>query len=43
MTWLTGSKDMEVFYNSKYDYMVADPKMGAINLETKEMMHEYHV
>ena len=43
VTWLTGSKEMEVFYNSSSDFMVADPEMGIVNLETKEVLHEYHI
>ena len=43
VTWLSGSKDTEVFYNDQYDFMVADPDMGIVNLETKEVLHEYHI
>ena len=43
VTWLTGSKDIEVFYNSNQDFMAADPEMGVINLQTKEVLHEYHI
>ena len=43
VTWLTGSKNSEVFFNSKGQFMVADPEIGLINLETKEVLHEYHL
>ena len=32
-----------MFYNSNSDFMVADPVMGIVNLETKEVLHEYHI
>ena len=43
MTWITGSKDIEVFYKDNMDFMAADPEMGVINLQTKEVLHEYHI
>ena len=43
VTWLTGSVKTEVFFNSDGDFMVADPERGIINLETKEVLHEYHI
>ena len=42
-TWLSCSKDTEVFYNTGGDFMIADPQMGIVNLETKEVLHEYHI
>lgn len=41
-TWLTASKDTEVFFDSQDNYMVADPTLGIINLATKEVLLEYH-
>ena len=43
VTWLSGSKATEVFFNSNGQFMVADPEIGLINLETKEVLHEYHI
>ena len=43
VTWITGSVKTEVFFNSDGDFMVADPERGIINLETKEVLHEYHI
>ena len=40
---MTGSVNTEVFYNSNGDFMVADPEQGIINLETKEVLHEYRL
>ena len=40
---MTGSVDTEVFFNSNGDFMVADPEKGIVNLETKEVLHEYHI
>lgn len=43
VTWISASDDAQIFYNSNFDFMLADPQMGIVNLETKEVLHEYHV
>ena len=43
ITSLSCSKDSKVFFNSLNEYMVADPQIGIINIETKEVLHEYHL
>lgn len=43
MTWLECSKESQVFYSDDESYMIADPEIGVINLETKEVLHEYHI
>ena len=43
ITSLSCSKDTKVFFNSLNEYMVADPEIGIINLESKECHHEYHL
>ena len=37
------SKDSKIFFNSSSEFMVADPEIGIINLETKDVLHEYHL
>ena len=40
---MSSSKDVKVFYNSNCDFLVADPDKGIVNLQTKEVLHEYHI
>ena len=32
-----------MFFNQDNDFIVADPAIGIVNLETKEVFHEYHI
>ena len=32
LNWLVTSKDVEVFYDSSFDFMAADLQIGVINL-----------
>jgi len=43
ITSLSCSKQSEVFFNSDQDFMVADFEVGIINIESKEVLHEYHL
>ena len=38
-----GTKETEVFFNSNGKFMLAEPEMGLVNLETKEVLHEFHI
>ena len=40
---LAVSSDSQIFYNFDKKFMVADPEFGIINLETREVMYEYHM
>ena len=41
VTWMACSTESEIFYNSQNEFMIADPKVGLINIETKDVLFEY--
>ena len=43
VTWLSASRDTEVFLDGHKNFMAADPEVGIIDLRTKEVMYEYHI
>lgn len=42
VNYTSASQDAEVFFDSNNQYNIADPVAGIVNLQTKEVLHEYH-
>lgn len=43
VNYTSASQDAEVFFDSNNEYNMADPVAGIVNLQTKEVLHEYHI